>query len=164
MEPFGCWGCTCQYLLPANFHWLLENSPDDGLAAVGGGEGALVAVVAGEPAGTRQQRAQAEGGSQIHRVPCGARQGHSACPLLRMWGQQGPHQCPFSQMNPQSGRSPTQPAGVHPCLPTPGSPLSCPTPMRRRLTSVGDIPEPCHDGVIVGVSGFGDLCTGRISG
>lgn len=95
----GTWGCTCQYLLPANLHWLLKNGPDDGLAAVGGGQGALVAEVAGEPGGTRQQRAQAERGGQIHRVPCGASQGHSACPLPGMWwGQQGhPHQFPLSR-------------------------------------------------------------------
>lgn len=27
---------------------------------------------------------------------------------------------------------------------------------------MGDIPQPCHDGVVVGVSGFRDLRTGRI--
>lgn len=98
-SPWGCWVCTCRYLLPADLHWLLKNGPDHGLAAVGGGEGALVAVVAREAASVRQQRAQAEGGGQIHRVPCGVRQRHSACPPPGVrWGQQGhPQQFPLSR-------------------------------------------------------------------
>lgn len=161
----GMWGCTCPYLLPANLHWLLENSPDDGLAAVGGGEGALVAVVAREAASTRQQSAQAEGGGQIHRVPCGAKTGAlSLSPARGVVGTAGPPpSISPQQMNPETSRFPN-PLGSIPDLPTARAPLSCPALMRRGLTSMGDIPQPCHDGVVVGVSGFRDLCTGRISG
>lgn len=72
------------YLLPADAHRLLKHGPDDGLAAVRGGQGALVAVVPGQLCNVRQQRAKAEGGGQVHCLPCTAGRGHSApLPLAR---------------------------------------------------------------------------------
>jgi len=119
----GAQGCACQYLLLANLHWLLEDGPDNDLAAVRGGEGALVAVVPREPAGAWQQVAQAEGGGQIHGISCGARHGHSVRPVP---GTLGGRQFPFSQMDP-AGPPPQSPR-EHPCPSAPGSLLFLPLP------------------------------------